>query len=44
MKSQCRKACLDLRVDTCNRKLSKLTVQNKFLNITELEAKNRVWN
>ena len=35
---------MDMRVDTWNRKLSKLTVQNKFLDITELEAKNRVWN
>ena len=33
-----------MRVDTWNRKLSKLTVQNNFLDITELEAKNRVWN
>ena len=43
MSNQCRKVHRELRVETWNDKLNQLTVQRKFLAITELEAINKVW-
>ena len=43
MTNQCRKVYREHRVETWNNKLNQLTVQRKFLAITELEAKNKVW-
>ena len=42
--SDFRKVCRKWREDLWNNKLHDLTVQNKFTDITELEAQNRVWN
>ena len=40
---QCKKLFQGQRVETWNDKLSQLSVQRKFLEVTELEEKNCVW-
>ena len=44
LSQSCRKVCRKWREGLWNNKLHDLTVQNKFTDITELEAQNRVWN
>ena len=43
LSSQCRKIYRESRVTSCDTKLAQLTVQNKFLSVTQLEAVNHVW-
>ena len=43
MNYQCKKMFKEHRVETWNDKLSQFSVQRKFLEVTELEAKNCVW-
>ena len=44
LSQSCQKVCRKWRVGLWNNKRDNLTVQNKFTNITELEAQNQVWN